>query len=260
MKSARPLWIAALLYKGLSPTERIILVYLGWRQGGNGDAWPSQSTIAANLGLTTEGVRKIVNRLETKGRLKIVRPAHTAPGQRLRYCVNTQTTVGANTPTGVGANDNNNTPTAGGANTPTAKPRHIRRTLQGTHQIRGRARGASPVHRPKAREEDTVFARFWSAYPKKVAKVDARRAWAKLRPDAALVERIIAGVERYAGTEGWTKDGGRFIPHPATFLNKRRWDDEIEPSGVAAALGCVPCGEDEAKQLLRDAGLWKGDE
>jgi len=233
MKSARPLWIAALLDKGLSPTERIILVYLGWRQGGNGDAWPSQSTIAANLGLTTEGVRKIVNRLETKGRLKIVRPAHTAPGQRLRYCVNTQTTVGANTPTGVGANDNNNTPTAGGANTPTAKPRHIRRTLQGTHQSRGRARGASPV---------------------------ARRAWAKLRPDAALVERIIAGVERYAGTEGWTKDGGRFIPHPATFLNKRRWDDEIEPSGVAAALGCVPCGEDEAKQLLRDAGLWKGDE
>jgi hypothetical protein len=24
----------------------------------------------------------------------------------------------------------------------------------------------------------------------------------------------------------WTKDGGQFIPHPATWLNQKRWEDE----------------------------------
>jgi len=104
---------------------------------------------------------------------------------------------------------------------------------------------------PKALEDDALFRRFWGAYPKKVAKVDARKAWAKLHPDADLAERIIAGVESYAATEQWQREGRRYVPNPATFLNKRRWEDEVEPVTVGAALGCGPCDEDEAWHLLK---------
>lgn len=112
----------------------------------------------------------------------------------------------------------------------------------------------------KALDDDVLFARFWSVYPKRVGKLAARKVWTRLRTDAALTDRIIAGVEQYAQTEQWQRDGGRYIPNPATFLNQRRWEDEIEPSTVGAALGCAPCDEDEAKQLLRDAGLWEGEQ
>lgn len=71
------------------------------------------------------------------------------------------------------------------------------------------------------------FDLFWSVYPKKVGKKDAIKAWNKLKPDENLVKAIIEGVERWKGTEQWNKDGGQYIPYPATFLRQERWNDEI---------------------------------
>jgi len=72
------------------------------------------------------------------------------------------------------------------------------------------------------------FDLFWSAYPKKVGKKDAVKAWNKINPDESLVKAIIEGVERWKGTEQWNKDGGQFIPYPATFLRQERWNDEVQ--------------------------------
>jgi hypothetical protein len=81
------------------------------------------------------------------------------------------------------------------------------------------------------RREDTEkrharFARFWSEYPKKVAKPDAVKAWAKLEPDDVLTASILVALERQKKSGQWHKDGGQYIPNPATWLNKRRWEDE----------------------------------
>jgi hypothetical protein len=70
------------------------------------------------------------------------------------------------------------------------------------------------------------FARFWEAYPNKVAKVAAEKAYAKALkaipgPDPPSV--ILAGVERAKASRQW-REG--FIPHPATWLNRGSWDDE----------------------------------
>lgn len=72
------------------------------------------------------------------------------------------------------------------------------------------------------------FDEFWAAYPRHVAKQDASKAFAKLRADDALLRRILAALEVAKQSRDWLKDDGRFIPHPATWLNGRRWDDEIE--------------------------------
>lgn len=79
------------------------------------------------------------------------------------------------------------------------------------------------------------FERAWAAYPRKVGKGAAWKAWAMLHPTKQLAELIIAKVALYKSTKQWQKDGGQFIPHFATFLNQRRFDDDPE-SGSSTPL------------------------
>lgn len=67
---------------------------------------------------------------------------------------------------------------------------------------------------------------FWPAYPKKVAKEAARKAAAKVLAAGADPAEVMAGLEAARASEQWTRDGGRYVPHPATWLNGRRWEDE----------------------------------
>ena len=67
------------------------------------------------------------------------------------------------------------------------------------------------------------FPEFWKIYPKKVAKPSAMKAAKKIRESEW--PQILADVERRKRSEEWQREGGRFIPHPATYLNQRRWED-----------------------------------
>jgi len=71
--------------------------------------------------------------------------------------------------------------------------------------------------------DDTGFAQFWAAYPRKTAKVKAERAWGKLAPGVEVQAMILASVAAHRAE--WTDP--RFIPYPATFLNQQRWTDEV---------------------------------
>ncbi len=66
------------------------------------------------------------------------------------------------------------------------------------------------------------FAEFWIAYPKKVGKGAAEAAWKKHRPSLQICLNAVAIASRSAD---WTKDGGQYIPNPATWINQRRWED-----------------------------------
>lgn len=78
-----------------------------------------------------------------------------------------------------------------------------------------------------------LFAEFWTAYPKKVAKSAGEKAFKALGVTEPLLADILAGVNRWKQSEQWTKDGGQFIPNPATFLNGRRWEDQVPTGGKA---------------------------
>ena len=80
------------------------------------------------------------------------------------------------------------------------------------------------------------FDRFWSVYPRRVGKQDALKAWGQLQPDEDLVGQIVAGVERWKTSDTWTKDGGKFICYPATFLRGRRWEEDNRPDALDAAV------------------------
>jgi hypothetical protein len=112
------------------------------------------------------------------------------------------------------------------------------------------------------------FTAFWAAYPRRVGKLDALKAYEKARKvDSA--ENIMAGVERY---KQHLPDEARFVCHPATWLNKGRWMDE-EDAPVMAPVKvdcphdprcnskdwCATMREREADGWQRDpqTGMWR---
>lgn len=74
------------------------------------------------------------------------------------------------------------------------------------------------------------FERFWSAYPKKIGKGDARKKFLKLKPNQQLFDQIMSALSAAKKTEQWTKNNGQFVPNPATWLNQSRWEDDYSGS------------------------------
>jgi hypothetical protein len=74
---------------------------------------------------------------------------------------------------------------------------------------------------------DVGFDEFWSAYPKKVGKQEAKKAWSKQNGNRPTLEIIITKLLELRKSEQWSSDGGKYIPHPAKWLNRGGWDDEI---------------------------------
>lgn len=72
------------------------------------------------------------------------------------------------------------------------------------------------------------FESFWINYPRKEAKVAAERAWKKLSPSGPLFRSVMAALIVHKNRPDWRKEGGRFIPLPASWLNGRRWEDKLE--------------------------------
>lgn len=81
---------------------------------------------------------------------------------------------------------------------------------------------------PAKPDADSGFNEFYGLYPRHEAKRDAARAWTKLRPNAELITAILCAVKSQAESPAWLKNGGQYIPFPASWLNGRRWEDETK--------------------------------
>lgn len=69
------------------------------------------------------------------------------------------------------------------------------------------------------------FEEFWEAYPKKVGKDAAARAFAKRSVGSELLASMLEALEWQRSSTAWAKDGGQYVPNPATWLNEGRWLD-----------------------------------
>jgi len=80
----------------------------------------------------------------------------------------------------------------------------------------------------KEKEDNKTFAEFWKAYPKKKGKEQAEKAWAKFKDPEKILDEILPALDWQSKSSEWTKDAGKYIPYPATYLNGKRWLDEKE--------------------------------
>jgi len=81
------------------------------------------------------------------------------------------------------------------------------------------------------------FEAFWETYPRKVGKLAAQRAWAKA--DLPAFDVIVKAIDDQSRGEQWRKEGGAFIPHPATWINEGRWLDQPAPAATPKKGGAI---------------------
>lgn len=77
----------------------------------------------------------------------------------------------------------------------------------------------------------SVFEMFWKAYPKKKNKIDAQKAFSKIK---VPLQTLLDAIERQKQSDQWKKNSGQFIPYPATWLNRGAWEDE--PDGQSTSI------------------------
>ena len=93
------------------------------------------------------------------------------------------------------------------------------------------------------------FESFWEAYPRKVGK---QKAWEAFQAVQAAPERLLYALTQQKRWEQWQREGGRFVPNPATWLSEGRWED-LKPSSVEPGVR-LPDAEERAavRRLMED--------
>ncbi len=255
-QNGRPLWVEALLDTRLSAVECRVLMYLLWRQGDNGSSWPSQVRISAALGLTTDGVRKIIGRLAEKRWVHIMRPLHTARGSGLQYQTTkpeiAQTAIGAIHPDG-GMGDGEEHPDSEAEIAQTAGCAHNNEEHSHEH-LQVRTRAGSSRKKPKAkssrrRTKPTAFV------PPTVNEV---RAYAEGQGDPQF---DAAYFVQWYQDRGWTHKGNKPMRDWQQTVrdwirrdNQRRIERGEPPHDGFSQYGTHPATEEEI-EALQKAGV-----
>lgn len=197
-------------------SELLTLLALADWSDDEGRCWPAMASIATKVRLSEKQARRVVHALIQAGILIVTDfPAGGATSRR--YQIN----LAALTPPADGSPPMDGTPPADVPNpsrpwegTP---PAHGSRTVIDTSETR------QENHPPTPQGVGEDFAAFWAAYPRKVGKGHAMKAWTKAKPP---MDAVLAALDWQTKSEDWTKEGGRFTPHPSTWLTGRRWEDE----------------------------------
>lgn len=93
-------------------------------------------------------------------------------------------------------------------------------------EVKNNKNGILPPTSPAIPDVD-LFSEFWKAYPKKTAKLKAQQAFNKFSVTQDMLNQMLSALEVQRKSDEWSKEGGKYIPYPATWLNGRRWEDEI---------------------------------
>lgn len=84
---------------------------------------------------------------------------------------------------------------------------------------------AMPKSQEDIERQEEFFSRFWESYPRKSNKYKARMAWEGIPIDLNVYGDILRAVEAYSKSKQWQDK--MYVPYPETFLNDRRWGDEL---------------------------------
>lgn len=101
-----------------------------------------------------------------------------------------------------------------------------------------------------SKEKSDTFETFWKAYPKKVGKEKCFNWFKSHKVDSDLLNKMLNKIEEYKNTKQWSNP--QYIPHPYTWLNQGRWDDEIEQE-TFSSYSKTPIEWEELPELSEEA-------
>ena len=166
-------------------------------------AWPGFQIIAKEFNLAHRNARMMVQRIESKGKLKVTRNG----GQSNIYDITEydRLVLPINKDESIPRDDD------------------ILRMKTSHEQVQNKNVSEKEKNLKEREEKEKNFEVFWTAYPVKVQKKKAASIWSRLSPiqrDSALRDVPI----RREQDDQWKRG---FVPHPTTYLNGERWNDQV---------------------------------
>lgn len=188
----KDLWLS----KDLTTQEKVLLVEIDSLSKTERGCFASNEYLAEFLGLSKERARKILASLIDKGYVKSEMEYKGETKEIARRCLFVTIPYGQLQPPPMGKSDQE-----------INKERVIKKDID------------TLVF------DETSFDRFWKAYPKKKDKANAEKAFRKVKVPVSV---LVDAIKRQSASEEWNKDNGKYIPYPSTWLNGKRWEDELE--------------------------------
>jgi len=118
--------------------------------------------------------------------------------------------------------------------------------LEATEGLRVGVKG-----RDKGQVDISAFDTFWKAYPKKVSKANAVKAFPKAIKKVDF-DVMLKALEAHKKQDQWTKDKGKYIPNPASWLNFERWEDVLANSAKPLPTAINASNYEEVRKTLND--------
>ena len=116
------------------------------------------------------------------------------------------------------------------------KPTLENRTQLNTNNIKDLNKSNKEIYKER-------FEVFYKAYPKHLKKAEVEKWFLKNKPDETLFKTIMTQLEKFKQTKEWSNT--QYIPYPSTWLNQKRWEDQIETK------------EDRDKKLIEELKQWE---
>ena len=243
--------------KDLSPTAKLVHAVLRDFANNKGLAWPATDTIARMVGRSERMVQTALRELEKinaielaerrrTGRVWFVNKSEnisqeTQPIAKLKRNQLRRETqpVAEQNATNCGSNlyigNNLNEPTLG-TNTIGDKSPKVCELKSENCSTENSKTTCSPVTKKSKNSYSDEFEKIWQAYPNRAGKFEAFQKFKKLKrggslPEAAKLAEIIE--QNKARNPAWQPNwaGDTFVPHFKTWLNQRRWEDELPAQG-----------------------------
>jgi len=214
----------------LEPVEKLVALCFADFANDEGQAYPSLKTVAKKSGLSEATVRRKLRNLIDRDLLTLT-PRKDKSGR------DTSALVKLNLGT-----------VAGGG----CQPARVA-ACQGSTVTGGGCHGDTLILEPSMNHK-IMFNEFYEAYPKKRGRAAAQKAFTKIKPSADLFESIMTALKQQKDQSEWLRNGGQFVPMPATWLNGRRWEDELAPTKASPPAN-VTTDSGVSADYLREAGL-----
>ena len=202
--------------KNLTNSHLVLLLIILKRIGNNGSTWATNARLAEDMNMSRETIKKLLFGLKKYGYIKVYKKdniRHISMGEKLRK---RELEGGSNTTRGWVSDG-------------------LKEGYPVTHielvPLNLFKKPLTPLNPPKGKrakkkityQDYPDFQTFWAAYPRKDGKYQALCAFSKID---VPIDQLVEAVELHKRAV-FSKREARYIPHAASWLNQRRWEDEI---------------------------------
>jgi len=203
----------------VGPAAFAVYLRLLWHAREKGRCWPSGESIAAKSKMDIRTVRRAIKKLESARWITVDRSHRDRHGHRQNVYTITPLEPEDKNDTRDGKPSSKNVRKPSSKNVRSQGTKMLQEQEQIEQEQKEQGRSTSKTQYPSAFED------WWLVYPRKVAKQKAFAAWkAVLAKNGQTADTLMEITRRFASSPAGT--AGKFTPHPTTWLNQGRYDDD----------------------------------